>query len=221
MWHQRDSHSRVRCVIVARLIAHRYIQHQCAYVLFYSNRFPGHFVLLFSMLQQGFWCQRWWCQQRWRKLSLIGMCSINVHLLFYLNCTEGCFVVMFCRFHQDFGSSNGNFDDAPCRPSELNYLWIKVVRGIFVELSQQGPHHHYFGAPQFWWLTQRTRERRWFGPVDDEFTRILPVCLRTASALHLWTENTCIYLVTIKFTLVNLHRSTEEKGSQGTDQCKQ
>ena len=27
--------------IVARLIAHRYIQHQCAYVLFYSNRFSG------------------------------------------------------------------------------------------------------------------------------------------------------------------------------------
>ena len=25
-----------------------------AYVLSYSNRFPGHFVLLFSMLQQGF-----------------------------------------------------------------------------------------------------------------------------------------------------------------------
>ena len=45
--------------IVAWLIAHRYIQHQCAYVLFYSNRFRGHFVLLFSMLQQGFWCQQW------------------------------------------------------------------------------------------------------------------------------------------------------------------
>ena len=70
-------------------------------------------------------------------------------------------------------------------------------------------------------LTQRTRERRWFGPVDDEFTRILPVCLRTASALRLWTENTCIYLFTMKYTFVNLHGSTEEKGSQGTDQCKQ
>ena len=43
--------------IVARLIAHRYIQHQCAYVLFYSNRFPSHFDVLFSMLQQGFWWQ--------------------------------------------------------------------------------------------------------------------------------------------------------------------
>ena len=107
--------------IVARLIAHRYIQHQCAYVLLYSNRFPGHFVLLFSMLQQGFWGQRWWCRQRWRKLSLIGMYSINVHLLFYLNCTEGCFVGMFCTFHQDFGSSD--FDNAPCRPSESNYWW--------------------------------------------------------------------------------------------------
>ena len=109
--------------IVAWLIAHRYILHQCAYVLFYLNRFPGHFVLLFSMLQHGFWCQRWWCWQRWRKLSFIGMYSINVHLLFYLNCTEGCFVVIFCRFAQDFGTSDGDFDNAPCRPSESNYWW--------------------------------------------------------------------------------------------------
>ena len=40
--------------IVARLIAHRYIQHQCAYVLFYSNRFPGHLFCCFQCCSQDF-----------------------------------------------------------------------------------------------------------------------------------------------------------------------
>ena len=43
--------------IVARMVAHRYVQHQCVYVLFYSNRSHGCVVVLFSMLQPGFWWQ--------------------------------------------------------------------------------------------------------------------------------------------------------------------
>ena len=42
--------------IVAWLIAHRYVYHQCSCVLFYSNRSHSHFVVLFSMLQPGFGC---------------------------------------------------------------------------------------------------------------------------------------------------------------------
>ena len=59
--------------IVAWLIAHRYVQHQCAYVLFYSNRSRSHFDALFSMLQPGFWMQRW--QYRQLMARLVGFVS--------------------------------------------------------------------------------------------------------------------------------------------------
>ena len=39
-------------------------------------------------------------------LSLIGIYSLNVHVLFYSNRSHGCFVVLLCRFHQVFGGSD-------------------------------------------------------------------------------------------------------------------
>ena len=41
--------------IVARMIARRYVLHQCACVLFYSNHSHGCFVVLFSRFQIGLW----------------------------------------------------------------------------------------------------------------------------------------------------------------------
>ena len=42
--------------IGAWMIAHSYVQHQCACVLFYSNRSHGHFVVLFQCCSQDFGC---------------------------------------------------------------------------------------------------------------------------------------------------------------------
>ena len=100
--------------IVARLIAHRYIQHQCAYVLFYSNCSHGCFVVLFSRFQPLFlvavmrWQQRW-CDLKalWVELllgwSLIGMYSINVYVCYFTRIALT--VILLCCFQccsQDF-----------------------------------------------------------------------------------------------------------------------
>ena len=55
-------------------------------------------------------------------LSLTGAYSIDVCAFFYSNCPNGCFVVLFCRFHRDFGSSDddGDRDGTPCKPFASN-----------------------------------------------------------------------------------------------------
>ena len=66
-------------------------------------------------------------------LSIIHAYSIDVCPLFYSNCPNGCFVVLFCRFHRDFGSSDGDGDrdGTPCNPFASKFLLGLSLRGTY------------------------------------------------------------------------------------------